>query len=231
VDPEIKVVAFDVDGTLYGKWSYLWRMTLSGFPDPLLAWAYNRARIRYREVQGTDPVLPETREGYLRRLSLLMLNVLGRKPSEKAIARITRRVERQMYHRWAVLYRSVHGRKGMRSAVEELHRMGYRIAILSDFPLVEKLKALGIAPWVDVALSSEDIGYLKPDGRVFSRLLDAIGVPAGQVLYVGDSYHKDVLGAKGAGMHTVLLSRGRRSVYPEAEYVVHSFQRLISLFR
>ena len=91
MDPEIKVVAFDVDGTLYGKWSYLWRMTLSGFPDPLLAWAYNRARIRYREVQGTDPVLPETREGYLRRLSLLMLNALGRKPSEKAIARITRR--------------------------------------------------------------------------------------------------------------------------------------------
>lgn len=54
MDAEIKVVAFDVDGTLYGHGAYLWRMALSGLPDLPLAYAYNRARTLYREEQGGD---------------------------------------------------------------------------------------------------------------------------------------------------------------------------------
>jgi putative hydrolase of the HAD superfamily len=230
VDAEIKVVAFDVDGTLYGHGAYLWRMALSGLPDLPLAYAYNRARTLYREEQGERPVSPPDREGYLRHLALLMLRVLKRQSDERSVHKMTALVEKRLYGTWNRLYRRVRGRRGMKSAIATLHQRGYCIAVLSDFPLAGKLEALGILPYVDVALCSEDTGYLKPDPHVFARLLELVDSKADEVLYVGDSYRKDVLGANGAGIHSLLLAGGRKRVYPKAEYVVHSFQELLSLF-
>lgn len=230
MESEVNVVAFDVDGTLYGKGAYVWRMMASGFPDLALAFAYNRARILYRQEQGTVSVSPENREGYRRRLALLMLRVLHIQPTEEHIRRIDARTQRQLYGTWERLYRHVRGRSGMSEAMGSLKEKGYRIAILSDFPLVGKLEALDAASFVDVVLCSEDTGYLKPDCHVFQELLKRLGCRPEQVLYVGDSYQKDVLGSRKMGMHSLLLTRKTGRIYPKAEYVVKSFKELVSLF-
>ncbi|MCI6672880.1 MAG: HAD family hydrolase [Sphaerochaetaceae bacterium] len=231
MDAEIKAVAFDVDGTLYPQRSYYWRMFLAGVKAPLLAWAYNRARRAYRIEQASRPTVPENRAGYLDRLSRLMLGSLHRKATRRSVDRMGKLVDVVFYASWRRLYQAVPERRGMRETLHALKERGYTIAVLSDFPLEGKLKALGVDDVVDVALSSEDIGYLKPDPRVFSKLVSCINLEPQEVLYVGDSYRKDVLGARGAGLHSCLITSGRkkRHLFPEAEYVVTSYSELAAL--
>lgn len=226
---ELKAVALDIDGTLYPESAYRWRMFLSAFPDPLLALAYGRARAFYRRDQERNATVPANRAGYLRRLSCLMLGFLHGKITEESIARMTERVERQMYAGWERTYRSVKPRPGLRDAFLAFKERGWKTAVLSDFPLGPKLHALGIEDLVDAALSSEDTGYLKPDKRVFLSLLFCIDVAPENVLYVGDSYRKDVLGSRASGMQSCLITSDSRKLYPGADLVVTSFPELVSL--
>jgi putative hydrolase of the HAD superfamily len=54
---------------------------------------------------------------------------------------------------------------------------------------------------IDSALA----GFEKPDPRIFVHALSLAGTEPGRTLHVGDLYHADVLGARGAGIHPLLL--------------------------
>ena len=56
-------------------------------------------------------------------------------------------------------------------------------------------------------LASEQIGWAKPDARIFRAALERTGVDAYRAIHVGDNYNKDVLGAVAAGIDAVLLDR------------------------
>ncbi|MCK4266853.1 MAG: HAD family hydrolase [Thermoplasmata archaeon] len=55
----------------------------------------------------------------------------------------------------------------------------------------------------------------KPDPRPFLHAAGTLGLKPNEILFVGDSYQKDYIGAQGAGMVPVLLLRGR-PIPPEA---------------
>lgn len=57
-------------------------------------------------------------------------------------------------------------------------------------------------------LYTSEMAHMKPHPEAFRALLDAVGVPAGRAVFVGDRPRDDVWGASRAGMRTVLL-RGR----------------------
>nr|MDA3948118.1 HAD family hydrolase [Spirochaeta sp.] len=59
----------------------------------------------------------------------------------------------------------------------------------------------------NVAFSSEETGYLKPNPEPFQRLIAEFGRPAERILYVGNSYHYDVVGARSCGMKTAHITR------------------------
>lgn len=62
-----------------------------------------------------------------------------------------------------------------------------------------------------VTVSSAEFGVMKPDPRIFEEALTRMGVRATEAVMVGDSLSHDVLGARAAGMHGVLLDRARRA--------------------
>jgi len=107
-------------------------------------------------------------------------------------------------------------------------REGLEIVAFSDFPVAQKLKTLGIADLVDVALSSDDSCYLKPSAKAFSYVLDHVDASPNEVLYVGDSYTKDCQGAKRAGMHSALITSSKKE-YSDADLVISSWKEFISL--
>jgi FMN phosphatase YigB (HAD superfamily) len=45
----------------------------------------------------------------------------------------------------------------------------------------------------------------KPDPRIFGMAAERLALPPSACVYVGDFLSLDVLGARGAGMHAVLL--------------------------
>jgi putative hydrolase of the HAD superfamily len=49
------------------------------------------------------------------------------------------------------------------------------------------------------------VGFEKPDPRIFTCALERTGARPDHTLHVGDLYHADVLGARAAGLHALLL--------------------------
>jgi HAD superfamily hydrolase (TIGR01549 family) len=119
------------------------------------------------------------------------------------------------------------------SAVDGLHVLGYRVAIVANQPAIRsaQLRALGFAP--DVMAMSDDWGVRKPDPAFFTRALELMGRPdVGDVAYVGDRVDNDVLPSAAAGMRPVWLRRGpfgviTGSIPAEAVLVVDSLTELV----
>lgn len=61
-------------------------------------------------------------------------------------------------------------------------------------------------------IASSDVGVCKPDHRIFAEAVRRAGVPASEILHVGDSWMWDVEGARGCGMGAALY-RGLRAHY------------------
>jgi len=70
---------------------------------------------------------------------------------------------------------------------------------------------LGFTPYLNVAVSSEEVGSGKPDAPIFLKALERAGVEADEAMYVGDQYNTDVVGAWGAGISPVLIDRDNTS--------------------
>ena len=65
-----------------------------------------------------------------------------------------------------------------------------------------------LRPHLDFVGSSERWGVEKPDPGFFAHVVEEAGVPAEEIVYVGDRVDKDALPALAAGMGTVRIRRG-----------------------
>jgi HAD superfamily hydrolase (TIGR01549 family) len=63
-----------------------------------------------------------------------------------------------------------------------------------------RLHATGLDRFFTAVLISDEAGCAKPDPRIFELALEALGVGAGETLYVGDSIEHDYGGAQAAGI-------------------------------
>lgn len=71
-----------------------------------------------------------------------------------------------------------------------------------------KLDALGLDAYFDAEFVAEQVGYAKPDRRIYQHAAATIGVDPPDLMMVGDSYDKDVVAAQQAGWRAVWLRRG-----------------------
>ncbi len=99
-------------------------------------------------------------------------------------------------------------------ALSGLRTKGLRLAIVSNTPWGspphlwrEELGRLGLAERVDAAFFCGDVGWRKPDRRVFEYVLGELDAPAQRCLFVGDDPRWDVVGPRRVGMRAVLIDR------------------------
>lgn len=113
-----------------------------------------------------------------------------------------------------------------RPTIEELRARGIRLGVISNFEswLRQMLERLDIAHLFDVLAISGDLGWEKPDPRIFKWALEEAGVDATGAIHVGDSPHFDAIPAGDLGMTGVLLDRFGR--WDELE---GDFPRVLSL--
>jgi putative hydrolase of the HAD superfamily len=92
-------------------------------------------------------------------------------------------------------------------ALRALRAEGIRTIVVSnwDHSLHERLQETGLAPLVDGALASAEVGAAKPDGAIFAAALELAGTD--DAWHVGDSVEADVEGALAAGLRPVLIAR------------------------
>ncbi|MGA8207922.1 MAG: HAD family hydrolase, partial [Candidatus Dormiibacterota bacterium] len=93
--------------------------------------------------------------------------------------------------------------------LDQLKARGVRIGLCSNAPyppalMYEQLDRLDLRRYFDAVLFSSEIGWRKPDPRIFSELLTRLGLPPGSVWFVGDEWEADIEGARRVGMRAIL---------------------------
>lgn len=66
---------------------------------------------------------------------------------------------------------------------------------------------LGLSAMLGVVVTSQEVGFNKPQPEIFLAALKQAGVKPPEAIYVGDQHQVDVVGATGAGMLGILLDR------------------------
>ena len=93
----------------------------------------------------------------------------------------------------------------------------YRLAVVTNgltLSQYSRIEAAGIAPFFEVVVISEAIGYSKPNPEIFYHALAKLALVPTEVLYIGDSLKYDYEGAKRAGIDFCYYNR-KGKVLPE----------------
>jgi putative hydrolase of the HAD superfamily len=97
--------------------------------------------------------------------------------------------------------------EGARGCLDVLALLGLRRACVSnsDGRAAEHLAACDMLRGLEFVVDSHHVGIAKPEPGIFQVALERLGLPAERTLYVGDLRRVDGAGARGAGLHFVLL--------------------------
>lgn len=116
------------------------------------------------------------------------------------------------------------------STLRELRRRGCRLVVVSnwDVSLHERLEELRLAPLIDGAVASAELGAAKPDPAIFAHALALAGSAPERAWHAGDSPEADVAGARAAGVTPVLVAR-HGELAPPGVAVVSALDGLLSM--
>lgn len=93
--------------------------------------------------------------------------------------------------------------------LDALNAAGLPVGIVSnwDSRLHAVLRGLGLAERFRCVLTSAEFGAEKPHPSIFSEAASRLGLPPGEILFVGDLVRDDLEGATAAGMKAILVDR------------------------
>ena len=195
--PQIRLVIFDLDGTLYDKKGMVRRMMCAAPFDwrRMLAERKTRQQLRGRYLHNMEvfyqtyfhtmssycKVAPEMlRQWYEGKYMPLMVSVIRKyyKPVE-----------------WLAAF------------VSDCRSLGVKLVVLSDYGHThEKLEALGVdANLFDWVVSAPELGGLKPAPELLIQVAERMGMNATECLVVGDREDTDAQLAKSVGAHFFLV--------------------------
>lgn len=113
-------------------------------------------------------------------------------------------------HHPTVMLEMTHFLPGALVLLAGLHRRGKKIGLCSNKPRLfseELLKHLKVSAYFDVVLGPEDVAAPKPAPDMLLRAIERLGLPASQVLYVGDMV-VDIQTARSAGVRVWAVPTG-----------------------
>ena len=112
----------------------------------------------------------------------------------------------------------------------------YPMVLVSNFygNIATVLKEFKLDGIFDTIIESAVVGVRKPDPKIFTLGVEALGLQPDEVVVVGDSMDKDMIPAKKAGCHTVWFEgEGWTDDAVDsapADYVIRSLKDLTKLF-
>jgi HAD superfamily hydrolase (TIGR01549 family) len=114
--------------------------------------------------------------------------------------------------------------------LQALRDAGVAMGIVSDWGhgLEAIILELELGGYLQGLVVSSRLGVSKPDPSVFQMALARLGARAEGTLYIGDTYVKDVLGARAAGLMPVLLDRAAAAPAMDC-LVIHRLTDLLPL--
>ena len=208
---EVRGVIFDLDGTLVDSYA-------------AIAASLNHAR----ESFGLDALPVETiRRTVGRGLESLVADLVGEDRVAESV-RLFRERYAQVYREGTVAL------PGAETALKALRERGYAMTVASNKPARFSepiLSAVGLLDYLDGVQGPDLAGTTKPEPTMLANCLSAMGLGAGEALYVGDMV-LDVETASRAGVPVVLVRGGSFSaaeLRATGQPVIDSLPELVEL--
>lgn len=117
---------------------------------------------------------------------LLYFQEMLRRESGRPQPRLTQALEGAY---WTAYMRGMKLRPWVMPLLKQLRERGIRVAIVTNMTLdwqLKKISRLGLAPWIDALVSSEEAGVEKPDPKIFRLALKKLGCSARNAVGLGD---------------------------------------------
>lgn len=198
----IRAITLDLDDTLWPIWP-----TIERAERVLLQWLQTHApataqslqtqaavRAVRNEIVGLRPDLVHDLNGLRRESIRLALTRAGDDPALAEIAFDVFFAERQRVDFYD-------------DAIPALEFLAARWPLVALSNGTADVNVVGLGRFFHASISAHRVGVAKPDPRIFALAAEAAGVPAANVLHVGDDALLDARGAMDAGMHAVWLNR------------------------
>jgi len=206
----IKVIAFDLDDTLYNATELARESRISGLKAMIkkgLKMDLNSAILTLNEI------VKEYGTNNSRHYDIFILRINRFEPQIDFI----RTNQKNKYVSAAVM--AYHEQKiisikpfdDVIPCLKQIRDLGIETAIISDgIPIkqYEKILRLGIDELIDLIVISDEIGIRKPNPKLFDYCLKKFGVKGYESIYVGDNLEKDLVPACMNGMNSVYIHRG-----------------------
>ena len=203
----VRAVLLDVDGTLYSQRILRGFMGLELCTLPLSMHSYRSAYSIWRSLGYFRRVREELR--HLGEpeddLATLQYTEAAKRAGEDP-AQIERVVAEWIYQR-PLKYLRFCKRRGLEAFLTFLENKGVQVGVFSDYPVFDKLQALGVSQRISLTLCATDseINAFKPHPKGFLHACTLWGLSPEEVLYIGDRPEVDAVGAANAGMPCALL--------------------------
>jgi FMN phosphatase YigB (HAD superfamily) len=195
---DIRLVAFDVDGTLYRQRPLRLRMARDMVLHTVANCDLNAVSVvsvyrRIRERLAADEVVDFDRV-------LISETAKATSMSRECVhAIISEWIEaRPLRYLKGCLF------SGVAQLFAGLQHAGKKIGIFSDYPATEKLAAMGLTAHHIVAAS--DVGLLKPHASGLQSLMAAASATAGETVFIGDRADRDGVAGQRAGVRILIKS-------------------------
>ncbi|MBB3659108.1 putative hydrolase of the HAD superfamily [Rhizobium sp. BK650] len=200
----IRLVVFDVDGTLYNQSRLRRRMACEMVANVLMSASLTNLRVlrAYRFLRET--IGNEEIDDFQTSLMARTVEQTGQ-PAERIEAIVSEWIERRpLAHIASCRY------DGVTELFAELRRQNKAIGIYSDYPAGEKLQKMTLSADHILASGDSDVGILKPNPRGLRMLMQRAGVGPAQTVLIGDRPERDGLAARRVGVLPLIRSERPR---------------------
>jgi FMN phosphatase YigB (HAD superfamily) len=194
----IRLIAFDVDGTLYRQRPLRTQMAYDLLVHTVSRLSLDtvivlRAYRQIRERMSTHEI-PDFEHQLVAETSA----VTGRSPSQVRLI-----VEEWIERRPLPLLASCRY-PGLTELFAGMRKKGKLLGVLSDYAVNAKLAALGLYADYVVSANDDGVALLKPNPRGLQVLIEAAEVEPCQTLLIGDRVDRDGEAARRAGAHCLI---------------------------
>jgi len=197
----IKAITFDLDETLWPVWPTILRAERAlhdwlaeNAPRTFERFPVDALRALRDEIARTRADLAHDVAGMRRASITLALERAGDDPALAVGAWDAFMTERQRVEPFA-------------DALPALETLAARYPLATITNGNADVNRIGIGHLFQANFSAAEVGFGKPDPRIFHMATAALGVAPHEVLHVGDDPHLDVIGAQAAGLRGVWINR------------------------
>jgi putative hydrolase of the HAD superfamily len=123
---------------------------------------------------------------------------------------------------------------GAKTALESVYR-NYEMAVATNAgasdteAMIKALTRVGADRYFQSFYSSKDLGVRKPDPEFFRIICERMNRRPSECVMIGNSYDKDICGAKDAGLKTIFFNENQTSVNADkADIVIGKMEDLLN---